>query len=267
MNPNEDQGLIEVELEISTLKSPITEQLLLCAKSNPNAWISFRDLMVNTKYEKNVAIAHLKILFQQNILEQMPGNGFMANRYRLLGEAASGVITPYSETVKVLVQKIPQTARQVSENIAAIKRDLNESKKTEAQVSSNQENLKPRNFSGQFTKPGKNDSAIGALSRIELIGSQPIPDSKNPVMLLDLKRRPGSSRIAIALNDAIFIGQEAVKAILENEKNARKKSKNLTAKSKSIPKTPKVKESPAEAGKKTKKAAPKRAVKPRSKNT
>lgn len=71
-----------------------------------------------------------------------------------------------------------------------------------------------RDRSGRFHDGSDAAGAMGALAQIPVMTIEPGMDQGDAVVVVDLKRRPGSSRIAIALEDAVRIGQQAVEAML-----------------------------------------------------
>lgn len=72
-----------------------------------------------------------------------------------------------------------------------------------------------RNRSGRFSGAlSEQDSALGALSKLDVVSSEPVITESKRMVVVDLHRRPGSSRIAISMSDAILIGQMAIQSLM-----------------------------------------------------
>lgn len=213
MNQQENQSeQSPYSVEINLKESEICYLLYEASESNSNSgWLSLKELVIVSKQEKNFVAAHLRAMIQKNMLENIPGNGSMATRYRIRPELVGKEIPEFKSTVEVMLCSEPCCSIQNKQRVS----DIHSTKKSS------------RNISGQFvaSKNGQENNIVGALSTMQVIDSTVTKDDSGTIMVLEVNKRPGGSRIAIAIDDAILIGQKAIRAMMEKPTKSRKSKK------------------------------------------
>lgn len=181
-----------------------------------HGWASIGELMAETRSTQQEVVAELRALFAHYKLEFIAGNGIVNNRYRI------------DPDLKLDIDALPEPAPRVRPKPEPIPDDQEEAAPLRAAtvpevvvaavISAANRVVQP----SYVKEPSGKVKTLIAAPPVGAPGSLPGPGGASPGAAgVDSKRstpkllRKTSSRVAIALEDAVRIGQQAVEVMLK----------------------------------------------------
>lgn len=173
-------------------------------KNHLGGWATMSAIMDETRLERQEVISILRALMAQGRLENILGNSPGNHRYRLkVADSSSVVQEPINNTVIVpatsrIVHPAGVTSKALAPPLPGSRPNRETLPKTKALPK------RANKISGKTVSPAKN-----TLKSVNL--------QRDGSILINLERRPGGTTVLMSLEDAVAIGQAAVKKLLQEK--------------------------------------------------
>lgn len=180
-------------------------------------WASIGELMVETRSTQQEVVAELRALFAHYKLESIAGNGIVTNRYRL------------DPSVDIKLEALPEPQPRVRPKPEPVPDDAVQESSSRSSPSAGQPASAAirADVPPPVRVPAENSAASSQVREQAGAGDQQAPkrpssESKAPQIKAPPKKP--QTRVAIALVDAVRIGQQAVEVMLKEAPPVRVKT-------------------------------------------